>query len=214
MRLGNDIVDLAHPETLPGGLSPRFDVRVFTVAERELVSHAGPLGGVSGRVWRWRLWSAKEAAYKAARKLVATAVWSPVKFAVRLTANRVVVDHPTGTCAVRWFDGPATSDGDPAWVHAVCGDAVWTDRIVLDVAPTGQRDPSTGVRELACKRVAAAASAVGIDTSTSTVRTRDRIPEMLLASTTHDLSLSHHGRFAAFACDVRPLAEGVREVAA
>lgn len=209
--LGNDIVDLGHPETRAGSLSPRFDLRVFTPAERELVSHQGMPGGVSGRVWRWRLWSAKEAAYKSARKLDPAAVWSPVRFSVRLEAERVIVDHPTGRVEVSWVEGPVAA-GDPAWVHALCG--VGDDSTVVGVGNVDGRRESDAVRELACHAVSARAKRVGLDATIAAVHTRERIPEMQLASTIHDLSLSHHGRFAAFACNLRPMAERLREVAA
>jgi hypothetical protein len=214
MMLGNDIVDLDHSDTRDGGLSPRFDLRVFTPAERELVSSVGNPGGVSGRVWRWRLWSAKEAAYKAARKRDATTLWSPVRFEVRIDPQRVLVDHQTGSTPVRWIEGPATSTGDPEWVHAVCGDRGRVDCVILGVGHVDTRDPSDAVRALACASVAAAAERFCLDSSTAWVRTTKRIPEMHLTSTIHDLSLSHHGRFAAFACDLGPQAERARREAA
>ncbi len=70
--IGNDIVDLADPETSCGACHPRFDHRVFAPAELELLATTR-----SHVRMRWILWSAKEAAYKAARQACATTVFSP-----------------------------------------------------------------------------------------------------------------------------------------
>ena len=77
--VGNDIVDLADPETRLGACHPRFDRRVFAPAELELLATTR-----SHVRMRWILWSAKEAAYKAARQACATTVFSPSRFVVRL----------------------------------------------------------------------------------------------------------------------------------
>ena len=61
--LGNDIVDLADPETSWGGQHPRFDQRVFTSCER-----AALLRSPDPQRTRWVLWAVKESAFKGARR--------------------------------------------------------------------------------------------------------------------------------------------------
>ena len=79
--IGNDVVDLLDPESLPETLHPRFDTRVFTAREREAIA-ASP-GDDAARA-RWKLWAAKEAAYKLARKRRPATVFSPHRFAVEV----------------------------------------------------------------------------------------------------------------------------------
>ena len=62
--IGNDVVDLGDAEVQPGATHPRFDARVFAREEREALRASGAPNRL-----RWILWAAKEAAYKAARKL-------------------------------------------------------------------------------------------------------------------------------------------------
>jgi hypothetical protein len=76
--LGNDVVDLLDPESRPESFRPRFDERVFSPAEREAIAEdPDPLAR------RWAHWAAKEAAYKLARQLDSTFIFSPG----RLVAN-------------------------------------------------------------------------------------------------------------------------------
>ena len=66
----------------PGGAqNPRFDARVFCERERALIA-----SDATQRV-RWVLWAAKEAAYKAAKKLDRATVWAPARFEVTLEAQ-------------------------------------------------------------------------------------------------------------------------------
>ena len=62
--VGNDIVDLRDPQSRSESLHPRFDTRVFSERERRIIGEAAD----SERV-RWKLWAAKEAAYKLMRKM-------------------------------------------------------------------------------------------------------------------------------------------------
>jgi len=77
--LGNDVIDLGDPETLPGALHPRFDARVFTPHERAALANAARPERL-----RWRLWALKEAAYKCLKKLEPQTGFSPQRFAVQL----------------------------------------------------------------------------------------------------------------------------------
>ena len=79
MPVGNDVVDLRDAETRPGATHPRFDLRVFTPAERERLHEA--LRPVR---LRWSLWAAKESAYKAARQLQPDLPFHPREFATRV----------------------------------------------------------------------------------------------------------------------------------
>ena len=205
--LGNDVVDLAHAEARPGGVSARFDGRVFSDVERSLVEATDEPGGATGRIWRWRLWSAKESAYKAMRKTSSELGWSPVLFQVRLEEAGVTVEHDDVQVPVRWIEGPRR-EGGPEWLHALAGDAA---RVVSHVGLRGDEDESEAVRRRVCETAAALA---GIETSQVRVETHDRIPVLRVNEARHDLSLSHHGRFVAFAFDRTAKVAAVHEAAA
>jgi hypothetical protein len=198
--VGDDVVDLGDPEAAPGATHPGFDARVFAAPERAFIAASRAPSRA-----RWWLWAAKEAAYKLARKRDAGARFHPSRSAV-------VLDPATLCGRVRWPGGEAhvrlRCEGDA--VHALAfSDRDDEARVLHGVAVLdGGALPSRAARALAQGRVAAR---LGLDVSALRVERRDRIPALrLLDGRALDLSLSHHGRFAAFACtlDAGPLARG------
>ena len=197
MLVGNDVVDLHDPESRPEALHPRFDARVFTSDEREAL-------GVSAfpHSLRWTLWAAKESAYKVSKKLDPAVRFLPKDFEVRRIAEGgeggSVVVHETGPFDVRL-------DRTDEWVRAVA-------TITAVSAPSAHRlvcagierlegpgaDPSRTVRELAC---AAIGSRVNVPPGQVRIATDRGIPVALWRNRRLpvDLSLSHHGRFVAWA---------------
>ncbi len=190
--IGNDVVDLRDPESQPQTLHPRFDSRVFAAPELARI----PAASDPNRE-RWRLWASKEAAYKLARKRRASTVFSPIRFVVGDDAR---VTHASDRYCIEIREGDAA-------IHAVAFDLRSRPEILcglrqLDVASDG-RDasaPSRAVRELVVQRL-------GEHFHTSPdafeLRRDGRIPRLRMAGAAEgaiDLSLSHHGRFVAFAC--------------
>lgn len=200
--LGDDVVDLRDPETLPGSSQPRFDARVFTPGEIAAIARSR-----SPAKLRWTFWAAKEAAYKAARREDPAVVFSPRRFAVSPHGEiRARVTHEQ-----RSFD-VALEAGD-GWVHAIAraiprgGDApraapLWTG---VALVPERWRDlpdgPSLAVRELVA---ATLARALGLEPRRLAILREGRLPRLLYGRDWFPavLSLSHHGRFAAFACSL------------
>ena len=193
MSVGNDVVDLACPETRRDGLHPRFDERAFGPAER-----AALVSSPARHVLHWAFWAAKESAYKTRKRLAPETVFSPRAFEVELPAlpagdGAVVgrVLHLGVTLALEvivageCLHAVATSDGAGAPVLAGVGTAGPGD------------DPSEAARRLAA---AAIGPALGLDPSG--LRIAGRPPEVWHRDgrLDVDLSLSHHGRFVAFAC--------------
>ena len=201
MLVGNDVVDLHDPESRPEALHDRFDVRVFTSDERETLS-----ASASAHPLRWTLWAAKESAYKVAKKLDPAVRFLPRDFVVRLIGEgRAVVTHEAGPFNVRLY-------GTDEWVGAVTTRGVApvaADDPVTHVGSGIERlgvpgaDPSQAVREFA-----RAAIALRMNLPTGEVRiAADRgIPVVLWRDRRLpvDLSLSHHGRFVAWAWSARP----------
>ncbi len=189
--VGNDVVDLRDPDSAPRSSSDRFDARVF--CEEELDALAA--SACRARL-RWRLWAAKEAAYKVCVKLDPTIVFSPSHFRVRLPegAGAGSVETPNGGLPLLVREG----DG---WLHAVAT-AAPPGEVVFDVerlpAGGGADDPSASVRRLA-RRVLA--RGLGVAPEVLEIRKRGRLPVLWRsgAPAPGDLSLSHHGGVVAFA---------------
>ena len=146
MSIGNDVVDLADPETFPERLHPRFDARVFAPNELALLR-----ASASPRRLRWSLWAAKEAAYKACARLEAELVFSPRKFEVAFdvapgTGECVsgVVRHRGRTLAVELHESAES-------VHAIARAADAPPAQVLSEVDVVASDPSRAVRELASR---------------------------------------------------------------
>lgn len=192
MPVGNDVVDLGDPENQPQAIHPRFDERAFTARERRHLADRD-----TAHRTRWLLWSAKEAAFKAARKLDPGVRFLPRRFTVELEGEAgATVRHSAGL-----FD--VTFTGAEDWVHAVASVAegvrgVRTAMVERVRAAAGPGDVSARVRILARERIARLlsvpadevriVSCAGIPVAR---RAGHRLPI--------DVSLSHHGRFLALA---------------
>jgi len=189
--IGDDVVDLADPEARADALHPRFDARVFAPAERAaLAASADP-----GRL-RWVLWAAKEAAYKLASQRDPRVVFSPRRFAVSLGARlpgRVLWPGGAARVQVRRVGDAAHATARP--LDAPGGGLA---RGVARIAPGD--DPSREARELARRGVA---RRLGLDARALYVVRRGRIPRLELpGGRALALSLSHHGAFVSFACEL------------
>jgi len=191
--IGNDVVDLGDPESDIETHHARFTDRVFDAAERAAIE-ASP----SRERVRWLLWAAKESAYKAARQEDHSTVFSPLRFTVRLhDAGRtsVVVGH-------RRFRVDITATAQ--YVHAVARRV--DDRaevIYRAVALDASVPESEAVRALAITTLSRAWRLVPDDFS---IGREQRVPTLWVRGRrgSAGLSLSHHGRFVAFACRVPP----------
>lgn len=182
--IGNDVVDLADPEAREAALHPRFDARAFASAERELLARAADATRL-----RWALWAAKEAAYKAARQLDPGVRFHPREFVVEGGSVR--------NGALRFLFRVREAEGA---LHAVA--------VPAPGAPGSAR---AGVVKLRCedeagsaaRRLAlrSAAHLLGVAAGELAIVREGRRPKLLLSGRPAGLalSLSHHGRFAAFA---------------
>lgn len=187
--VGNDVVDLGDPEAQPESLHPRFDQRVFTAAERRLIA-----ASASASTMRWLLWAAKESAYKLLKRQQPATVFSPRSFEVAMGRwPSAVVHHLTRTISVR-----IECAGDA--LHAVATHANRDLPRLISGIGTASASPREAVRELARHHLAPELSCrpheIEIEAGA------DRIPRLSRRGSPlpGHLSLSHHGRFVAFAC--------------
>ena len=197
--LGNDIVDLACTRARAPARHARFDQRVLTPAEREALAASD-----APERLRWVFWAAKEAAYKVSKKRDAQTLWAPSAFAVSLGAQPRVVHGAAGEFPLRI----ETGDG---YIHALASDSAEGLRGALreigrlragaDEGAGAGESESAAVRRLA---IAGLAPVLGVAPGALRVEQRDRIPLLHAhgAPARVDLSLSHHGRFIAWAAEL------------
>jgi hypothetical protein len=195
--IGNDVVDLGDADSRIAGHHPRFDRRVFAPSERDLIEAAPDAERV-----RWLLWAAKESAYKAARRLDARTPFSPVHFVVSLVSETVARVDGAG--------GPYDVDLDAGaeLVHAVArardvGSAT-VYSAVARLGPGGAAiTPSAAVRRVT---VTTLAHLLDVPEDDLAIDRDGRVPWLRVRGrpAAVDLSLSHHGRFVAFACRWQP----------
>ena len=205
--LGNDVVDLADPETRISCLHHRFEERVFTASERAALA-ASP----SPHVLHWALWAGKESAYKALKRREPDLVFVPGEFDVELAMPAAATSGRAG--------GQVTHQGrtlaldlrvDDSYVHAIARDRdTPAADILAGVEQTGE-DASTTVRQAAMKAIAATLR-VDLDS----LRICGRPPVVWQRERPLDtiVSLSHHGRFVAFAVAPRASVSSARRDAA
>ena len=200
MLVGNDVVDLDYAESQHEALHPRFDERVFTIEEREALC-----ASASVKSLRWTLWAAKESAYKVAKKLDPTVRFRWRKFVVcEIRPGHAVVSHETGAFDVLF-------DRADQWVHAVAtlssNDTGSCENTSLPAPPAvwgihsleaPDADPSRTVRRWARR---ALGERTGLPPGEVRIGSRCGIPVALWRNgrLPVDLSLSHHGRFVAWA---------------
>jgi phosphopantetheinyl transferase len=189
--VGNDVVDLSDPESSRDACHSRFDRRVFTPEEFEVFSDDH-----TDVQRRWILWSAKEAAYKAARRECAGIRFSPTHFVVSLDRSLC----GSVRVGIRRWPVRVRIDGD--CVHAVVSEnesfasTLSGSRRLLTA---GLRDPSQEVRRFA---IASIAAGLGVSASDLRIEKTNRIPQLIVAGEAAPvaLSLSHHGSYVGFAC--------------
>jgi phosphopantetheinyl transferase (holo-ACP synthase) len=207
LPIGNDIVDLGDPETQPDAIHGRWDSRVFTEDEQRAVD-----GSSSPHRVRWRLWAAKESAYKAASKLHPGVAFHPSRFAVELLDSvTAAVHHEVGRFrvliaeteervhAVAMPEG-GTLSGSMLGMLTRAGESA---REGLDGIPSAARRASIEVRAMARDAIAVA---LRLDPADIHITTGGGIPTVTYrgAPLALDLSLSHHGRFLACAWVASP----------
>ncbi len=184
--VGNDIVDLWADRAADRLRQPRWLERVLLPSEREqLAAHDEP------ELCLWQMWAAKEAAYKVFAKLELGIRFAPRRFCVDLEDCAVRCGAQRFSCQLGQGDG---------WVHALCWShgAPAIDWGVQSLAPAEQGKPAA---ESAAARLAAARAAeLNFGPGWQVVTDGWGRPQLLHGSgERHDLSLSHHGRFTAWA---------------
>jgi len=192
VSVGNDVVDLADPETRLCGLRPRWVERVFGAAERQALDASS-----SRHLLHWALWAAKESAYKARKRFEPKTVFSPKEFEVELSP----LPAAAGVAVGRVFHGGQVFDVDVrvdgASVHAVATSRDEKGARVLWKVERALGDPGVAARRLAARAIG---PALGLDPFGLRIVGRPPVATSRDRRIEVGVSLSHHGRFVAFAC--------------
>jgi hypothetical protein len=201
----------------PTSFRPRFDDRVFSLEERSLIaSDENPMAR------RWAHWAAKEAAYKLAKQIDSSFVFSPG----RLVANYDAAEDIRPDSGMKRVTGqrerrgrlelPNTLSGElrmlnlrsvecDEWVHvvAVPVDCDWVDvETAVEPLDRSSDDPSGAVRAMAIRKIS---DRLDVAPERLSIGREDRIPfvEIDGVRTSHPVSLSHHGSWIGFAVRLR-----------
>ena len=202
--VGNDVVDLKDPENIGKSGDDRFLGRVFTAGERELIASFP-----SPDTLLWSLWAAKEAAYKAVSRGDPAVCSIPHRYRVVLDAEDTTrnVGHLTGKVITPRGELVLEVALSPDWVHAlaaVSAEALHRlcHRVKRLEEPKGS-DPSAFVRRVLLGEIARRLDCPVGDLSVVKNQAGSGAPHILLRGVplAAEVSLSHDGRFVAFAFD-------------
>lgn len=226
--LGNDVVDLEDVDARPETFRRRFEARVFADEERRAIAEDEDPQACRWAHWGAKEAAYKLARQLDPRfvfspiKLVARFEPRALRAKTGATGDGERADRAPGSAASRdtgvQFErrgrlslaaGPARSEttielrsfetGEFVHVVARPAEADW-GAVAMAVESLDGRaeDPGLAVRRLALRRIA---HELGVESRRLTIGRRDRIPTIELDGRTTKLalSLSHHGRFVAFA---------------
>ena len=179
---------------------------MFCAAEREALE-ASP----SRHLLHWALWAAKESAYKARKRLEPETVFSPKEFEVELSPLPAAGGVAVGRVVHRGevFELEVHLDG--ASVHAVATSKDEAGARVLWRVESALGDPGVAARRLAATAIG---STLGLDPAGLRIVGRPPVAMHGGRRLEVGLSLSHHGRFVAFACTLADSASAGRRPSA
>lgn len=189
-------MDLEDSETVPGATHPRFDERVFATEEIECLRRSR-----SPERLRWILWAAKESAYKVAKKLDPRTIFSPRRFVVELeTAN-------LGSVRIGGRRFSIVASVERAVCHVIACTELPRGMIVVSGLRRLVGDAGEPLRPGSIARrftIDEMTPWLGARVGDLELVSEDRVPRLRLSGrpAPADVSLSHHGRFVAFACAV------------
>lgn len=195
--IGNDIVDLVRAKK---DHHPRFMQRVFTESEREAIADS--------HITRSLFWAAKEAAYKAIKRIDSEIVFSPSKFEFNLETNLVNYKEYSLNCESiieeDYVSVVAATNLDTltlakTWISST--EIELKNKDIRARLSAGLSEESQAVRILAIDRISSLLNVDNIEVvqlADTPVSSRIRpIPYLKIGDTISQslLSFSHHGRF-------------------
>lgn len=192
--IGNDVVDLAQAAQDSNWQRRSFLAKLFTDYEQEIIRAA-----TNPEQLVWLFWSLKESAYKARYRETGHRVFAPQKISCLLGKLTETAAEATVTYGQEYR---ACSVVNPHYVASVAWLPVVTQQPVHDaflIPGVRYENHHIAVRQEAINYVSSQL-AVTPD-SVHIHKDRSGIPFVSVGSQQVSLSLSHHGRYGAFAID-------------
>ncbi|MCK9364244.1 MAG: 4'-phosphopantetheinyl transferase superfamily protein [Syntrophales bacterium] len=201
--VGNDIVDLAEPENIGKSSDKRFCRRVFNPRELSLIANSDRPDSIL-----WALWAAKEAAYKAVSRGDPSVCSIPKRYPVNIESGACLSDAsslqgsvttPLGRMPVQIFIAGEMLHVIAAETSEALARVVFrVERIDAD-----SDDPSLFARKILLDEVARRLCCRIDDLSVAREEQGAGAPFLLFRDNRlpAEISLSHDGRFVAFALD-------------
>lgn len=202
--IGNDIVDWKDPANVKKSRDSRYLKKILTNAEIEFVHAAG-----NPDLTLWSLWACKETAYKVIHKSDAGAPFLPRQWSVKLNKPAEIfmeseVIIPGGNSVfVQLYSSES-------YVHCIGSDNLSNlDKIIWGIDPVPKAgagenvEPSLFLRECLCRRLA---DIYHLNFNALSIRRTEKDGELQPPcvyldnkKAPFDISLSHDGRFTAYA---------------
>lgn len=201
--VGNDIVDLADPENIGKSRDQRFCRRVFNPEELSLIANSDRPDTIL-----WALWAAKEAAYKAISRGDPSVCSIPRKYQVIIeTGAQPASSAPLqGRVTTPLGELPVQIFIEAEMVHVIAtGTVDDLTRIVsrVEQMDAERADSSEFAREILLEEIARHLCCHADDLSVAKEKRRPWAPFISFRGSRlpAEISLSHDGRFVAFAFD-------------
>ncbi len=203
--VGNDVVDLKHPENQGKSKDDRFLGRVFTAEERDRIA-----GAARPDTLLWALWAAKEAAFKVVARDDPSVASTPRKYDIRIDPSTVPEECLTGRVITPRGEAALRIAVTDEYVHALSAakasdlDDIFQRVDRVDVV----EDPakvSVFVRRQLLSEIAHCLDCPLGELSIGKEPLGSGAPFVLRRGQplAVDISLSHDGRFTAFAFMIR-----------
>jgi len=209
-HIGNDIVDLKTPEAKGKAADTRFIKRVLNLNEQRLVCNSDHPDTLV-----WALWAAKESAYKAASKSDPDVSSAPGRYPVILDSG--AISHSvTGLVGTPLGSVPIKINFHDDYVHCIgiYGPANYLKSIISgisqinsgtipDKAESISENESSAVRRLAKMEIASYLYLKKQDIDIIRYKIKNKLTPPIVSAKgktkNMEISLSHDGRFAAYA---------------
>ena len=198
--VGNDVVDLREPANAGKSRNSRFLKKILTNAEIEFVKNSeNPDAAL------WSLWACKEAAYKVIKKSFSEIAFIPRRWQV--TFNKRKLTHSDGEVIIPGTDSVYIRlFFNSQYVHCIGSDHPATlDKLIwsVEALPHKTDNPSLFLRDCIRRKLADTFSLEFRDLEIRRKRENGELgtPRVYVAGkkTDIDISLSHDGRFVAYA---------------
>lgn len=186
--VGNDIVDIAKAKNDSNWQRPRFLDKLFTSKEQQIIhSSDNPFIRV------WRLWSMKEAAYKLYTQINPSRFYNPKGFECEIKEKSCAVSFKKFKCYV---ETKTTSD------YIMSEATLKPSKLKSEVIQLKSENIKSSGLFLKEKLMDSISENFGIERDKLTLK-KDNfdIPIIEFNSNKLHVSLTHHGRFGAFACN-------------